>query len=121
MAEFKRIPYLSIGRDGQWNLVEPCIYQSDLWEPLITVPAGFETDLASIPSIFTPLIPKNGMHRAAAIVHDYLCRDKSFSRPLADRIFLEAMKLLGVPTWQRWSMFAAVRLNTARLQLMRKA
>ena len=122
MAKFINIPPLDIGDKEQWILHEDCVYQSDLWKPVITVPEGFVTDLASIPRVFRLLFPKNGHHRAAAIVHDYLCRLKlDFSRVLADKIFHEAMKLQGVPWHRRWPMYAAVRLNTARMKLTGKA
>lgn len=123
MARFINIPPLEIGdKQEQWILHEDCIYQSDLWKLKIVVPTGSKTDLASIPRIFRFLVIKNGRHRAAAIIHDFLCRLKlDFSRVLADKIFLEAMKLLGVPRLRRWAMFLAVRSNTARMQIMRKA
>jgi hypothetical protein len=122
-VKFINIPPLDIGIKAEtWVLTEDCIYKSDIWPDLIYVPMGFITDLASIPRIFRFLIVKNGNHRAASIPHDYLCRQGlSFSRVLADKIFLEAMKLQDVPRLRRWAMFAAVRLNTARMQLFRKA
>ena len=128
MPKFIQIPPLEIGfKPEEWVLTAQCIYQSDLpgdnnKPVLVTVPKGFITDLASIPRIARFFIIKNGRHRAAAIVHDYLCRLKmEFSRVLADKIFLEAMKISDVPRLRRWLMFAAVRINTARLQLMGKA
>ena len=111
MAQFIEIPALEIGRNGQWTLYGDLVYESDLVEGPITVPEGFETDLASIPRIFTPVFPKNGRHRPAAIVHDFLCREGIFPRKLSDKIFLEAMKLFSVPKWRRWAMFAAVRIG----------
>lgn len=123
MAKFIEIPPLNIGeKPEEWVLTGNCIYESDLWPELIIVPEGFITDLASIPRIFRFLIIKNGRHRAAAIVHDYLCRlGMLFDRVLADKIFLEAMKLKKVPKLRRWAMYAAVRSNTARLKLIGKA
>lgn len=128
MPKFIFIPPLEIGENPEeWILTANCIYQSDIpgdnGEPvLVDVPKGFVTDLASIPRIARLLIVKNGRHRAPAIVHDYLCRLKmEFSRVLADKIFLEAMALVKVPKLRRWVMFAAVRLNTARMQLIGKA
>lgn len=125
---FISIPPLEIAdKPEQWRLHDPCIYQSvllgDDGQPvLVTVPTGFVTDLASIPRIFRFLIIKNGRHRPAAIVHDYLCRlGLEFSRVTADKIFYEAMKVRHVPWLRRKLMYAAVRTNTARMQLMRKA
>jgi hypothetical protein len=121
--KFINIPPLDISETSEeWILTEDCIYQSALWEPRIVVPSGFPTDLASIPRLFRFLIVKNGRHRPAAIVHDWLCRQGlAFSRVRADKIFREAMKLRGVPAIRRWAMYVAVRSNTARLQLLRKA
>ena len=128
MARFISIPPLKIGdKSEEWILTENCIYQSDLkgddGKPvLVTVPDGTVTDLASIPRLFRFLIVKNGKHRAAAIIHDWLCGLKlDFSRVLADKIFREAMKERGVPRLRRWAMYAAVRSNTARMQIIRKA
>lgn len=117
---FVQIPTLAIGGSGQWILAGELIYESDL-AGTIVVPEGFETDLASIPRIFTPLIPKNGKHRAAAIVHDWLCRMGAVKRRTADRVFLEAMKHLDEARWRRWSMYSAVRVYSLWLQLIGKA
>lgn len=130
MAQFINIPPLDIhDKNEMWVLTEDLIYQSDLIDrdsiptPVkVIVPEGFETDLASIPRLFRFLIVKNGRHRAAAIVHDYLCRLKmAFPRDLADKIFLEAMKVRGVPRIRRTLMYWAVALNTQRLKLIGKA
>ena len=109
MAEFIKIPALDIGRKGQWVLTFPLEYQSDLLVKHIYVPTGFETDLARIPRVFTPLIPKNGKHRAPAIVHDWLCRNKITSKKVTDKVFLEAMKVSNVSKWRRYAMYYAVR------------
>ncbi len=52
--------------------------------------------------------------RRAAVIHDYLARkapDKK-TRILADKIFLEAMKVEGVQRWRRYMMYRAVRIGT---------
>jgi|DEB0MinimDraft_10_1074344.scaffolds.fasta_scaffold34804_4 hypothetical protein len=55
------------------------------------VPAGFETDGASIPSFLTPIIgdPFNGVTLPAAIIHDYYCVHKTRSQKDTHRIFRE--------------------------------
>ena len=122
-AKFINIPPLDIGeKPEEWILTEDCIYQSALIMYLIIAPEGFVTDLASIPRIVRMFIVKNGRHRAAAIVHDWLCKlGKDFDRRLADKIFLEAMKILGVPRIRRRLMYWAVAINTSRLRLIGKA
>lgn len=78
-------------------------------EEIIKVPKGFITDLASVPRIFWNICPPQGQYAKAAIVHDYLYviafRDKAY----ADNVFLEAMKVLGVPLWRRKLMHLAVK------------
>ena len=112
MAEFKEIPSLNFDDDSiNFILEERLVYQSDLGG-LIIVPAGFETDLASIPRIFQSLVPKVDRHMLPAIVHDYLVRRPDFSRKLADRIFLEAMRLKNVNPIRRRLMYWAVSLQT---------
>lgn len=121
-AEFVVIPDFSIHKDGtwaepeQWWLKGPCVYHSNIEDPdgnliVVEVPDRFKTDLSSIPRIFRLLIPKNGRHRAAAVVHDWLCRNADFGREITDKVFLEAMVLLEVPKWRRHLMYRAVRIG----------
>lgn len=138
MPEFIKIPTFDIYDEetGQWADADKwwtegeMIYQSDLigedGKPvLVVVPDGYETDLASIPK-FPPMLRtlfiRNGKHRIAAVPHDYLCGlGKEFPRRLADKIFLEAMKLRGVGRLKRRLMYWAVRANTERMILMGQA
>ena len=134
MARFVCVPLFDIYDEdtGQWVSDEnfwlegELIYHSDLigedgLPVVVTVPDKFITDFASLPRFPTfirAVLLKNGKHRPAAVVHDYLCRlKKAFPRRLADRIFLEAMGIVGVKTWHRYVMYWAVRLNTERMIL----
>lgn len=93
--------------DYVWQLECPLV-----WEragETIIVPAGFRTDLASIPRLFQNIVPVNGRHRPAAVLHDYLFVVQDRSRAAVDAIFLDAMEAAGVPWAQRWVMYAAVR------------
>lgn len=100
---------------GTFQLEEEMVY----WEGAdegegfaIRVPKGFVTDFASIPRIFLNILPKLDTHRRAAILHDYLYATEGigiYSRAKCDSIFLEAMKVLGVPFMKRWAMYLAVR------------
>jgi len=135
MAKFIQVPTFDIFDEetGQWADPEDwwldgeLVYQSDLIgeddeHVRVVVPDRYETDLSSIPRIFRVLFIKNGRHRPAAVPHDYLCRlGLEFPRRLADRIFLEAMKVVGVKRWKRYPMYWAVRTNTERMILMGKA
>jgi hypothetical protein len=112
MAVFVHVPDLRIAPEGNFVLRGELVYSSDLWPTVIIVPESFVTDFASIPRIFRALHPVNGRHREASIVHDFLVREDDFDRRLADRIFLEAMKVSGVKAWRRYQMYWAVSLQT---------
>lgn len=82
---------------------------------VICVPVGFETDFASIPWGLRNLFPALGPWGRPAIIHDYLYATRGqagrYTRLQADRIFAEAMAVVGVPAWRRQIMFLAVRLG----------
>jgi hypothetical protein len=107
---FRSDPILRVAGDGEFKLESPLVYVTRQGETIV-VPPGFITDLASIPRIFHPLIPVNGRHRSAAIVHDFLYVIQDRERGEADRIFLEAMEDSGVRWTQRRLMYSAVRVG----------
>ena len=79
------------------------------------MPAGFVTDFASVPGLFTWLVPRYGRFTKAAILHDFLCdeaKEGRFIRSQADGIFRRVMRELGVGFIRRWVMWAAVRLGS---------
>ena len=99
--------------EHDWILLQPLVYAvGSLTAPeyVITVPAGFITDLASVPRWLWPLIPPHGAHASAAVVHDWLYRTGYTDRPTADRIFHEAMTVSDVPPLRARIMYTAVRL-----------
>lgn len=75
----------------------------------VSVPAGFQTDFASVPRALWPIFPPQGPWCEAAVVHDYLYGSCRCSRFLADSLFREAMYRLGVPVWRRVAAYYAVR------------
>lgn len=90
-----------------WRVYEPFeFYLSDV----ISVPAGFVTDLASVPRVFWTLLPPDGKYAKAAIIHDYMYDNALRTKKEADLIFLDGMTVLGVPHWKRAIMYYAVRL-----------
>ena len=88
----------------------------------------FETDLASVPTIFTWLVPKTGRHLTSTILHDALVDDRELDadgnpryylgphvdRPTADEILRRAMRDAGTGFVRSWLMWAAVTLGTIR-------
>ncbi len=99
---------LEVAPCGRWRVLKRLVYEASCGARIV-VPKGFMTDLASIPQVFHALIPVNGDHRPAAIVHDFLFVTQPYSRAKADRIFLQAMADCGVRWSQRWAMYLAVR------------
>jgi len=78
----------------------------------IVVPAGFTTDLASVPRIFQSIIPKLGHHIRPAIVHDYCYEGfTNLTRKEADEMFLEGMQETKVSWLRRNTMWLAVRVG----------
>ncbi|MEN6420315.1 MAG: DUF1353 domain-containing protein [Smithella sp.] len=96
--------------DSVWLIDKPLIYESDIVGP-IEVPAGFETDFASVPRIplFYTLFGDRA-HREA-VLHDYLFRVDSIPQATfmqANRAFLEAMEVRGKSFFVRYPMFLGV-------------
>lgn len=97
--------------DGKnYKLLSAFQYDSSL-DITITVPAGFVTDFASVPKILWNLLPPTGRYGKAAVIHDYLYRTYgASSKIVADAIFYEAMKALGVNRVIRNVIYLAVHL-----------
>ncbi|WP_109473803.1 DUF1353 domain-containing protein [Ornithinimicrobium cavernae] len=113
------------GRD--FTLLRQIGFRSEHYAECFVVPADlrrFTTDLASVPAVFTWLVPKSGDFLPAAVLHDALTRPGAwigpdldrhgapFGRVEADRIFREAMIGLGTGRVRAWLMWAAVTLST---------
>jgi hypothetical protein len=94
-----------------WILTEDLIY--DGFHASFVVPAGFQTDFASIPRWLNWLIPKYGKrYNKAAVLHDHLCieaRGGRFSRRDADGLFRRCLREASVIYWRRRLMWIGVR------------
>lgn len=98
--------------DGRkWKVLEEFDYWigEEVTGELVVVPAGFITDFASIPRVFWRILPPTDTYGKAALVHDQLYKTGVKTRAESDKIFLEAMEVLGVPAWKRYSMYWALR------------
>ena len=74
----------------------------------IEVPAGFQTDFASVPKCLQWLLPPVGKYGKAAVLHDYLYSEGIGTKAHADYVFYEAMGVLKVPKYIRNIMYFAV-------------
>ena len=99
--------------DGRWILTKSLIYESDVAGRTIVVPAGFVTDLASVPRLPVVYWLTGDTAASAAVVHDWLYSSHQVSRKMADAVLREASAVIGVPFWRRWLMWAGVRLGGA--------
>lgn len=90
--------------------------------------ANNSTDFASIPFFLTWLVPKDGTHTPAAVLHDALIggeKDVHYETSApetvpdrhADYLFREAMQQTGVAWLRRWIMWAAVALRSLTVKV----
>lgn len=83
---------------------------------LVTIPAGYVFDGASVPRIAWSVIghPFDPTFALAACVHDWYCdaavRLKDYQlRVIGDSVFFALLARAGVAEWRRVAMYAAVR------------
>lgn len=118
-------PSIRAGR-STWGLERPLSYRTSVGgESTITVPAGFVSDLASIPALASPFLPPDGPWTKIAIVHDFLfytrgtcewkghasscTRATPFTRAEADQVLREGMADRQVSAWRATSIYYGVR------------
>jgi hypothetical protein len=98
--------------DGrEWIVMEPLYYRIRDTDLVITVPAGFVTDFASVPRRLWSFYGPIETYGRAAIVHDFLYWDQGCTRDQADRLFMLAMMESGVWRCERNPIYAAVRIG----------
>lgn len=97
-------------RGDTWVLTEPLVFSSDVLDRHITVPAGFETDFASVPRLPVAYWLFGNVAQEAACVHDFLYSIGAVTRAQADDVFAEASEACGVAAWRRGPMWLGVRL-----------
>ena len=115
MAFTDPVELMPVPGTGKYCLIQPLHYQIGFYgsDLIVTVPDGFLTDLASVPRLFWIVVPPYSPDTAAAaVLHDYLCEwnGEMFSKIVADAVFYEALRVLGVPAWRAVMMYCAVRL-----------
>lgn len=98
---------------GRFLLDEQLTYVTESGA-VITVPAGFITDWASIPRPLWPLASPETDGRLSGTLHDYLYSLRGgapymFNRARCDATFHEALIHEGEPHWKAELMYLAVR------------
>jgi hypothetical protein len=112
---------------GLYETTGPTVYVGE--RDVITIPAGFSTDLASVPRIFWPVISPTGAWERACVLHDHLCvelarchrhgGEPQVNAVDTDGLFRRVMREdEHVPNVTAWIMYAGVRwgalFNSAR-------
>jgi hypothetical protein len=119
MAEWTRIRGLSgaleLSRfvEPIWFLKSPISWRPDAGRTgfgIVQAPAGFVTDLASIPRVFFVFLRPDGEYAYAAIIHDFLYWEQPVPRKTADDILRMAMEDLEVSPATVSVIYNAVRL-----------
>lgn len=114
--------------DGRWldddrfMLLSPLIYESgllrrttglkgDLADGILPIPAGFVTDFASVPRV--PIVYTLFGDRAhhESVPHDFLYQTHLTTKPVADKLFREAMVARGKPGYIVEGMYWGVVLG----------
>jgi hypothetical protein len=118
-------PAIRAGR-SLWALQRDLSYTTGPEGDTITVPAGFVTDLASVPRIVWSFYPPDGPWVKAAVIHDFLYETKGtglwyshrgnartvpYSRAEADHILKEGMADRGIGAWEQFVIWASVRIG----------
>lgn len=110
------------GRD--FTLIRRIAYRARGYDEPFVVPADldrFSTDFASVPRVFTWLVPRSGDFLPAAVLHDGLISELDaeqdylgppVDRTEADLIFREAVIELGTGKVRAWLMWSALTCAT---------
>lgn len=102
-AGFKTDVLVQLRKDGQWELLEPLVWQGSQGDSVV-VEAGAVTDFASVPRWLQSLLPSAATYVVrAAIVHDELCnrQKKYWYDVLAWRESLVAVRETGDERWRQ--------------------
>ena len=95
----------------RWRLVEDFGYQSEAGNILV-VPAGFETNFASVPRLLWPILPlSDAVYDKAAVLHDYAVSHRQligYSLMECHRLFREVLQFSGCGRVKTGVMYGAV-------------
>lgn len=98
--------------DDKAFLIQPLVYQSDILDGQVTVPAKFVTDFASVPRLPLAFWLCGGRAKMEAVLHDWIYQTHPCDRKTADNVLLEAMEARGeISPPIRELIFLGVRLG----------
>ena len=101
--------------DGEIQRKQVVLELTTIWmdgeSNTIKVPRGFVCDLASIPWFTGFMLNALGRHQRAAVLHDWLYRNRARSKGYCDKQFNAAMKFDGVRLWRRAAIIAGLKIG----------
>jgi len=97
------------GDDDLFYLRAPLRYESKILKSIVEAEERFVTDLSSVPK-WLPVVYAlfKTVGKEAAVIHDLLYQKHICGKLKADRVFLEAMKVLKVAAWKRQTIYWGV-------------
>lgn len=95
-----------------YTLTEEFEYHVGLYpsQNVISVPSGFDTDFAPVPKYLRWVVSPFGCYGKAAVLHDWIYANAYRDKAYADKIFHEAMVVLGVSTFKAKLMYNVVKI-----------
>lgn len=96
-----------------WRLDLPLIYFSGMLGTIVTVPAGFVTDLESAPRWPIVYWLVGDLVQEPAALHDFVYSRGMFTRSICDSLLKEASETTGTPAWKAALIWAGVRVGGA--------
>ncbi len=100
---------LTVLMDNSFRLVTP--FYVKVFGQEVIIPAGFKTDLASVPRIPVVYLAVGGRGHKAAVLHDWLYSTARFSRLKCDQCFYHALRESGVDYFAAQVMYLGVRFG----------
>jgi hypothetical protein len=103
----------------RWMLIDDLKFHSERYDGVFVAPRGFQSDFASIPGVLGSLFPIVGSYDPVAVIHDagYMHALTTLSgtrvhtvKHVADNLFAEGLKAVGVGFLRRRLMTRMVRL-----------
>lgn len=110
LVRFEELSLSVSNTSGKFYNNKPWTFEIDAH--CYTIPPGYQSDLASIPSLVRPFIKTWGKWTRAAFMHDWCIDYAPFSREYADKAFYYGLLSDGVKPWLAKLMFHAVKGNT---------
>lgn len=108
-AVYSKVHNQRLGAKELFRLEKALIFNTAAGEQ-ITVPAGFLSDLGSIPRLLWVFIPRDS-YPSAYFLHDFLCEKKDRPRLQIDLILAEALLMNGATIPIKNIVYWGVRLH----------